>query len=348
MPSNWVARTRQTDPLGRMSNFSEGYARLLQAGMALLSVWLKLSGTDVSWTESADYLDSVLLNFIMTAHSSRAKWYIPKHAILAVQFRVPRLRHHLPCCWKALKEWEQRQGGQNRVPIPHEIMLFIFLAMLDRAMGALTAADETQWVVLAVVLRVSFHAILRPMEAMRMAPADIQFIRPPGQLLQAVIAIGAPKTRNVPGAGKTQFAVLKDAGAVLWLQHICLLRDPAAPLWPHSEHVYRQRFTDVAHHCRLHMVGLTLASYRAGGATHAFLNGDSIETIAFAGRWISSTSLRAYIQEAGSRLVWTRVPAAVSAQIQHRLKAYCRIVTEPPPSPLVWPWRLGLKAPMKL
>jgi len=212
-------------------------------------------------------------------------------------------------------------------------MFILFLEALDRGMKT-SGQTRTLWFALAVLIRIGFYGLLRPGEATKLKRSDIMIVKPFMKSPVAVLAIASPKTKRVLGAGRTQFTTIRNADTVSWLAAFIEALPPTQRIWPCSRGIYNLRFGEVARSTTLKDLGVTPASLRAGGATHELVHGESMENICFHGRWTSLGSLRSYLQEAASHLVWSQLSAQAQAQCEHRLHRYRTVLEAPPPG---WP-----------
>ena len=80
-------------------------------------------------------------------------------------------------------------------------------------------------------------------------------------------------------------------------------------------------------------LGLTPSSFRPGGATARFLNGETVERLQYAGRWKNVATLRSYIQEAATVLAWSKVAPLVQARIVALNESCSSLINEPPRVP---------------
>jgi len=205
---------------------------------------------------------------------------------------------------------------------------------LDMSTKAMDARHRLLWQSLAVVVRIAFHALLRPGEALGLTRGDVTFVTPVLRERTAVLAIRRPKTRHVMGAGRSQFATVRDVSTVAWLEAFCGVLKMSDFVWPASRSTFNTMFKLVVKSAGLESCRITPASMRSGGATAEMLSGTSMEAIAFHGRWVSIASLRSYLQEGASHLIWNHLSASARARCEALLIRYHRILLGPP---LGWP-----------
>jgi len=277
-------------------------------------------------------VDLFVARFVSHGRAKSWRYYLVKHAVLALQLRFPRLNRQLTETWRRLSKWEATRPWRPRIPMSRTIMLYLFLVALDQAGLTDSEAHREQWQALAVLLRVGFGALLRPGEIFRLRSGDIQMITPPGRTLLAVIALAGPKTAWVKGAGRSQFATLRDPESAAWLQQwlSAMEKKRANRVWPTSRSAFNKFFKECVRVAGFGKLGFTPASLRAGGATNELLEGESMEAISFHGRWVSMASLRSYLQEGASHLVWSAIDEATRLKVESFLVRYRTILISPP------------------
>ena len=212
-------------------------------------------------------------------------------------------------------------------------MFVLFLQALDLGMRSFGNTRHL-WFALAILIRLGFYGLLRPGEGAKLKRSDIMIVQPFMKPCVAVVAISAPKTQRVLGAGRSQFTTIRDTATVNWLAAFVAKMSPDQKLWPSSRGVYNLRFAEVAKRAQVRELGVTPASLRAGGATHELVHGESMENICFHGRWVNLGSLRSYLQEAASHLVWSQLSAQAQGMCEKLLLRYRILIAAPPPG---WP-----------
>ena len=331
MHSRFRARA---SPLARPGQLGPQYSKTLAAGLALFVKWLRLQPSIPSIEDQFWKADLFITAFVRYGAQHRWKFYQVKHGVLALQLRFPRLRRSRIETWRPLGRWEARRPWRPRVPISRILLDVVFLTALDLAVRSEDSRKKLLLQALAVLVRTGFSALLRPGELLRLVTTDVEFVTPPGNNLMAVIAIADPKTRWVQGAGRSQFSTVRDASVASWLQHWVSSRERGRPLWPASRSAFSALLKDVLQVAGLGLAGFTPASLRAGGATDELLCGESMENISFHGRWVSMGSLRSYLQEGCSHLVWASLPAETRLKCETLAARYRTILNSPPPR---WP-----------
>ena len=130
--------------------------------------------------------------------------------------------------------------------------------------------------------------------------------------------------------GQNQFVVLYEHGSVLWLEWLVQDLPADAPLWPSTGLKFRQLFSEVLRMCGLEGLRLTPGCCRPGGATWFYTEGIDVQRLQFMGRWKSSHSLTAYVQEAMSFLVWLELPVNIRNSLAAAIRLTAPVWASPP------------------
>ena len=129
-----------------------------------------------------------------------------------------------------------------------------------------------------------------------------------------IVVIRAPKTART--AGRIQHVVISDPFVITMAQW-------AWSAWPSTQSLMGWQPKDFSRWFQqsLTMVGISPVMYtpgglRAGGCTHAYLAGSSIEQLLWRGRWNAVGSLRHYVQESASVLALGQLPPATTRKLE--------------------------------
>ncbi|CAE8639344.1 unnamed protein product, partial [Polarella glacialis] len=213
-------------------------------------------------------LDRILEEFVDSCYGEQESRQGTVEAILAVQRHCRVTRQALPCTWEACWSWRMLQPLQTRRPMPPSVLQAMVVVAFALGLSG-TGRARTQWFVASVLWRVAFDGLLRPGEMLALTR---QSVRLPDDLLSedlpAVVIIESPKNRR--HMGKRQFVLIKDLLTISWLRWICQHLKPAQRLFPGSRATMVKLFRLVNVILGLQDAGLTLASFRTGGATSHF------------------------------------------------------------------------------
>ena len=240
------------------------------------------------------------------------------------------LRFVLPRTWDSLKAWHGLLSWTPRLPITLELSEFIFLTAINMAME-LRGPRGFLYATAGCLLRFAFHGLLRPAEFLQAEVRDFyDLVHPSGKRL-GILALRNPKTKD--WFGRSQFATVRDEAATAWLAWALHGRARPKKIWPRSAHALRVTFKNILARAGLGHIPFNLSSFRPGGATNLFILGWHVEAIQFAGRWRSILTLKSYIQEAMSHLVWNRLDEHTAEFVKAQRLAYAVVLDQPPRVP---------------
>jgi hypothetical protein len=203
---------------------------------------------------------------------------------------------------RALKGWGLAAPGQQRLPLPVEV--------LGAIMGNLCQRDLHQ---LALRLFIQFLTYMRPGECSNLKVK--QLVCPQGTAgnrFDHFAILLHPFEDTVPG--KTG---LFDASVVLdsdrWinplLYQLIAGRDPEESLWSHPHSMLVDQFALAQKMMNLEHLNSCLYTLRHGGATHDILTRRrTVLEVKQRGRWGSDTSLKRYIKLARLQTELAKVP----------------------------------------
>ena len=129
--------------------------------------------------------------------------------------------------------------------------------------------------------------------------------------------------------GKRQLVLIKDLNTISWLRWICQPSKPAQRLFPGSRATMVKLFRLVNVTLGLQDAGLTLASFRTGGATSHFQKEQNLGALQFHGRWRTPVTLQHYLQEALSAYLLLELPSATRAAVAACQAAFVKMTSPP-------------------
>ena len=322
----------RSSPLERL-RLSVTYRHHLTRGAQALQSWCVHSGVVFSAALSHEQMDLLLLGFVHFCWTGQLPFYIARAAVLQVQTWAPRYRWKLPRVWNALKSWKRLKPSIPRTPLPLDLVPVLFLRALELARAEATRAEGWPWLSLAVLIRTGFFGLLRPGEITKLKRRDVQIVLKSGSPPLALIALRDPKTSYVEGAGAHQFVCIREVATVQWLAYFVAGLKPEEPLWPRAKEVFTRFFKQLLIIAGLRHLKLTPACLRAGGTTHLFISGQSLEQISFLGRWTTLSTLRSYIQEGAAELIWNSLALDKQCELQAFVSRYRTVWLAPPSLP---------------
>ena len=216
------------------------------------------------------------------------------------------LRRQLQAAWDLAAAWRLMIPASNRVPTPAPMLL---------AMVAL--ALTWGWLDIAVGLYLSFVAMLRPGELLRLVTEDILV---PSLLLSrrgvAYVRISHPKMRRL--AARREHVRIEDPMLVRLLEALRPTLRPGQRLIRAEPREYAQLHSSLVSFFGVSPrdgAGITPASHRAGGATYMFEMTGSVEATRWRGRWGQTRTLEIYIQEVAAAILLPNLEPAARERI---------------------------------
>ena len=180
------------------NRLSRPYRRQLKKARAWLRVWEIQKRIDLSTVTEPESLDSLLAAFVQDSRESAMAFWIPKLAVLHLQWLKPSLRRRLPRTWNCLKTWYQENVWAPRVPVTQIVMLNWFLTALDLVPYA--NARQAQLLVRgAILLRLGFYTMMRPGELLALMAKDFRCVSQSVGVFQGIVAIKSPKNKGFLG-----------------------------------------------------------------------------------------------------------------------------------------------------
>ena len=289
----------------RTLGLSQAYRHNLREGWAWAAEEFRQRGFRLSAFSDPVQLDRVLEKVIQGAYDEGEKCYKVRLAVVAVQRKLRISGALLRSSWAALKGWMMSQPSRPRVPITKYLLEAVVVSGLSK--GACEVGfRRRRWVAAALGWWLSFDALLRPMETLRLRRCDLAF--PPGEGNggdpNVVVVVQNPKTRRV---WKTQFVLCTDVALIRWLQWWCEQLKPHDLVVGLSRHQWASLLKQVCCLLCIDDIGYTLSSFRSGGATHHFRMFENLGTLQYRGRWSNPNTLQYYLHEAMSAHVTCRM-----------------------------------------
>ncbi|CAK0851604.1 unnamed protein product, partial [Prorocentrum cordatum] len=226
--------------------------------------------------------DDLLVEYKNDMQMTKCKF---EYAVAAVEFVFPRLRRKLTWSHSVIDAWRVSAEVKHAPP-------------LGRAPANLAAIYLSCWGVprLGVGLLLQVDRGLRPSEMLQLRAKDISLPSSRGGPdLQPnwVINLGA---KSGTKAKRMQFAIILEQGGVLenLLHRVVLGTPPEGLLFPYSLVDYRHRLKQFEAALGLD-IHWTPHSARAGFASDSVARGVPFQDIKEAGRWLTESSLRIYV-----------------------------------------------------
>ena len=274
-----------------------------------------------------DQLAHMLALYIQHCRDTHCRPWRGKYAVLGAQWRWRHVKGRIKRAWNAMAAWQMELPVGNRVPLPHIVLQFLFIKVVELALNQ--PRCRALLFSFACLLRLGHAALMRPGELASIRRCDVKLPRP-GSSEPVVIAISRPKNRG--HLGRVQFRLSYDQQLIAWLRWLLADIPSWSPVWWSSQSEFSKLLRWVLKRHDLQNAGITPASLRAGGATHMFACGVPVATLKFLGGWSNERTLSCYVQEAMAQLVWVDLGAA-QAQIEATAASNLDVWARPPAVP---------------
>ena len=143
--------------------------------------------------------NQLLGDLIHEMHENKVALCHARHTILAVKTAHRNVKGNLGRASDCLKTWQMRQPSWSRVPMPILILRTLFASTLLMALSESTA----QWYTFAVLIRLGFMGLLRPIELMKLRAEDVRL--PQSQWESRVLSLRLVEPKNKACLGRYQF-----------------------------------------------------------------------------------------------------------------------------------------------
>ena len=252
-----------------------------------LDQWLSLFNLSVAGlAETPHLLDDKIVDYLehLFANNRPKGW--AGSTLAAVQHQYPRLKGELKASWRASFSWNNLSPSEFRTPWP-VLLLRAFVSL-----GLLTGRPD-----ISFAFWVGFHCLLRPGEISAVVrdtlrvPTDFMF----QERRLGIFIVVDPKTRR--RFAKSQHVLIDGQLLLDCLECFLIDLQPSARVFPTYLQLQKVLSLWIAA-LELPKGLFTLGGLRAGGATHHYLEQQNVGVLQRRGRWVSSSSLEHYIQEA--------------------------------------------------
>lgn len=220
------------------------------------------------------------------------------YALASLQFHKPEAKRNIPYCWKLMKAWEKIELPLRAYPMPPD--------MLPAFAGVLIHWNQPK---IAHLIIVGYSLFLRTGELMALKATDVHFSShgPP------VLFIQGPKGSH-HSVHNVEKLVVHERSAVASLRYLCDQK-AAGALCPIAPHKFRELWRDVVNFLGLSQLHLLPYALRRGGATSAFKNGASLDSLLVRGRWKNVSTARIYLDEALMELGQSQISSATKRRL---------------------------------
>jgi len=149
------------------------------------------------------------------------------------------------------------------------------------------------WIEEGALVLLLHHGLLRTMEGLNSRCGDFIFQLP---LLKAHLSL--PDTKTSKRHGRSESVSLYDAKVVKLLAMLCENRQPGDKVYPGSAATFRKRLGLALSALGMADLDIQVQSMRRGGATDYFKLTNSMQEVAFRGRWANFATAKLYTDAA--------------------------------------------------
>ena len=261
----------------------------------------------------------ILAEFGQHLYDTGPPLYILVEAINGIVDMNRSWRRSLQAAWDVVDTWDQLIPTMAHVPIPISLL---------QAMVAL--ALFWNWIDVALLLPIAFAGMLRPSEYLKLTRNSIIL---PSDMLHSFtdlffVKLVDTKTRRF--MGRFQHVRISEIWLTRLLEAMITKWPPKTKLWPGTPYQFRLALNQLLKFFGVPCQdgeGITPASFRGGGASWYYLNGQSLDWIQWQGRWRQAKTLEIYVQEMAVHSFLAELPQAVRDKIS-RFSCAAVLVTE--------------------
>ncbi len=157
---------------------SQGCGLRLKSALDSFRGWLLPQGIDLEkLLENVPHLSKLLAAFAQASYNRRGTELVARCPILGIQDIRRDLKVSLRLAWDSVFTWHFLDGTKSRIPLRIEP-----LELIASFAGVTALEAETrlclQWLGFSVLLRVSFHALLRPAELFALSVSNVKLPGP--------------------------------------------------------------------------------------------------------------------------------------------------------------------------
>ena len=252
---------------------------------------------------SDEELDDSVASWIEQQFEEGAPLHLISDGLSGIQHFQPYLKGRIPRSWKLFSIWRRFEVPMRAPPITEDI-IFGFA-------GKLFSEGDF---VMAALLVLGFHGMLRTHEMLTICPSD--FLLGPDSRL-----VSLPASKSGVRNNTKESVAIYDMYA-LELRRIMVSERKKqgynlTPCWSHSGTAFRTKFYGLAKFFKIQHLRLKPYSVRRGGATHDFKSHGQMERTLIRGRWSSTNIARLYITDALAQLPKLTMSHSSKKSLEH-------------------------------
>ena len=299
---------------------------LREAGLWMLGFVASLGGS-LTHKTSPRWVDTLLERAVNAAHEEGEKLYWVTLAVLSIQRSFKLSGAYLRSTWSALRAWRLLQPIKPRVPITHYVLQCLLVTLLARGAGLEGRERQEVWASM-LGCWLAFAGLMRPGEVEVLTVGDLVFPEAPemAEGVGLLVSIKQAKTRRV---WAHQFVIIESREVTAWLQWWTAHKPKRSRVFPVGRRKWANLVKEALATLHLDGCGLTLASFRGGGACHHFKTRQNLGLLQFTGRWRRPETLRHYLQDALAVHALANAPGTARLQLQRAYSHVHRLANPP-------------------
>eukprot|EP00435_Cladocopium_sp_Y103_P006378 s1629_g2.t1 len=289
--SAWAGHGSRADRRRARENICLGDAGVIESTLTRYYYAVSRLAPLLEMVQSEYELDEMLSEWIQQEFEDGCPLHLVGDALFGLHHLDPYTRKKIPRSWSSWKLygiWRKFEVPCRAPPLPQDIALAMAGWCLSR--------DE---LVMAALILLGFHALLRTGEILQIRPCDFIMGAPHG-------LVSLPSSKSEVRNNVRESVSLHDpctvdiVRAMLELQQERWLE--AFPCWDHSGIAFRTLFRKILEELHLSDMGFRPYSLRRGGAIYEMASHGLMEKTLIRGRCKNSNIARIYISDGLSRL----------------------------------------------
>ena len=235
-----------------------------------------------AWPNSKEELDHAACQFLMHCWQEGETRAVVANLLSGIGNTEPSLKWHLAGTRRLYAAWVKRELGARCCPVTW--------SMAEAIAGILI---HWSWVEEGAMVLLLHHGLLRTMEGLSSRCGDYIFQLP---LLKAHLSL--PDTKTSKRHGRSESVGLYEATVVKLLAMLCENRQPGDKVYSGSAATFRKRLGLALSALGMADLDIQVQSMRRGGATDFFKKTNSMQEVAFRGRWANFATAKLYTDAA--------------------------------------------------
>jgi len=264
---------------GPLKTVRDKTRQLYDFSLQLYLVWATM---EESWPLSNEELDASCSRFLLHCWQEGETRATVANLLSCIGDREPSLRWHLSGTRRLHRTWIKRELGVR--------CCALYWSMTEALAGLFL---HWGWLHEALMALLMHHCLLRTMEGLNARRGDFML---QGLLMKGHLSL--PDTKTSARHGRGESVSITDPQVMQLLLPIAEPLLPGEKLYPHSAAVFRKRLQQAVAALGWEALDVQAYSFRRGGATELFRQTNSMQAVAFRGRWSNFQTAKIYTDSA--------------------------------------------------